>query len=189
MDRGADGLAQRARDPPPGARARDGVGGPGPGATDDGAVVWCLVDVGADGPVGPCRCPAWTAPGGSAGSRWRRSRCGTDRQLRDLAPAVGCRTVAVALMAAEHAGGARWCLETATEYAKVRVQFGRPIGQFQAVKHRLADMAVRVEQMAAVAWDAAVAVDAVWGDGDGGAGALDDGGHGATAAAWPSTAM
>ena len=63
-------------------------------------------------------------------------------------------------MAAEHAGGARWCLETATEYAKVRVQFGRPIGQFQAVKHRLADMAVRVEQMTAVAWDAAVAVGA-----------------------------
>ncbi len=68
------------------------------------------------------------------------------------------RQVAVALMAAEHVGGARWCLETATEYAKVRVQFGRPIGQFQAVKHRLADMAVRVEQMTAVAWDAAVAV-------------------------------
>ncbi len=68
------------------------------------------------------------------------------------------RQVAVALMAAEHVGGARWCLETATDYAKVRVQFGRPIGQFQAVKHRLADMAVRVEQMTAVAWDAAVAV-------------------------------
>ena len=63
------------------------------------------------------------------------------------------------LMAAEHAGGARWCLDTATEYAKVRVQFGRPIGQFQAVKHRLADMAIRVEQMTAVAWDAALAVD------------------------------
>ena len=68
------------------------------------------------------------------------------------------RQVVTALMAAEHAGGARWCLETATNYAKVRVQFGRPIGQFQAVKHRLADMAVRVEQMAAVAWDAAVAL-------------------------------
>ena len=66
--------------------------------------------------------------------------------------------VVLALLASEHVGGARWCLETATAYAKVRVQFGRPIGQFQAVKHRLADMAVRVEQMTAVAWDAAVAV-------------------------------
>ena len=67
------------------------------------------------------------------------------------------RQVAVALSAAERAGGARWCLETASEYAKVRRQFGRPIGQFQAVKHRLADMLVRVEQITAVAWDAALA--------------------------------
>ena len=44
------------------------------------------------------------------------------------------------------AGGRRWCLETASEYAKVRVQFGRPIGQFQAIKHKLADMLVVVEQ-------------------------------------------
>jgi 3-oxochol-4-en-24-oyl-CoA dehydrogenase len=57
----------------------------------------------------------------------------------------------------ESAGIARWCLETASEYAKVRVQFGRPIGQFQAVKHALADMLVAVEQCAAVAWDAAAA--------------------------------
>ena len=86
-------------------------------------------------------------------------RCRSDRQLPSLTTRR-LRQVAVTLMAAEHAGGARWCLETATEYAKVRVQFGRPIGQFQAVKHRLADMAVRVEQMTAVAWDAAVAVPA-----------------------------
>ena len=62
-----------------------------------------------------------------------------------------------ALAAAESAGIARWCLQTASEYAKVRVQFGRPIGQFQAVKHALADMLVAVEQCAAVAWDAAAA--------------------------------
>ena len=79
-------------------------------------------------------------------------------------------------MAAEHAGGARWCLETATDYAKIRVQFGRPIGQFQAVKHRLADMAIRVEQMTAVAWDAAMAISA---------GASDDAGLAAATAAVP----
>ncbi len=89
-----------------------------------------------------------------------------DRQLPALTTRR-LRQVAVALMAAEHVGGARWCLETATEYAKVRVQFGRPIGQFQAVKHRLADMAVRVEQMTAVAWDAAVAVSMEGPDGQG----------------------
>ncbi len=67
------------------------------------------------------------------------------------------RGLTLTLAAAESAGIARWCLETASEYAKVRVQFGRPIGQFQAVKHALADMLVAVEQCAAVAWDAAVA--------------------------------
>ena len=84
-------------------------------------------------------------------------RVGVERQLPELTT-ERVRQVLLALLAAEHAGGARWCLDTATEYAKVRVQFGRPIGQFQAVKHRLADMAIRVEQMTAVAWDAAMAV-------------------------------
>jgi alkylation response protein AidB-like acyl-CoA dehydrogenase len=72
------------------------------------------------------------------------------------------RGLALTLAAAESAGIARWCLETASEYAKVRVQFGRPIGQFQAVKHALADMLVAVEQSAAVAWDAAAA----WSEGE-----------------------
>ena len=67
------------------------------------------------------------------------------------------RGLMLVLAAAESAGIARWCLQTASEYAKVRVQFGRPIGQFQAVKHALADMLVAVEQCAAVAWDAAAA--------------------------------
>ena len=67
------------------------------------------------------------------------------------------RDLALVMAAAEGAGVARWCLDTASEYAKVRVQFGRPIGQFQAIKHALADMLVAVEQCAAVAWDAAAA--------------------------------
>ena len=80
------------------------------------------------------------------------------------------RGLALTLAAAESAGIARWCLHTASEYAKVRVQFGRPIGQFQAVKHALADMLVAVEQSAAVAWDAAAA----WSEDDADSGA-DDG--------------
>ena len=74
-----------------------------------------------------------------------------------MVPDDDVRGLALALAAAESAGIARWCLDTASEYAKVRVQFGRPIGQFQAVKHALADMLVAVEQCAAVAWDAAAA--------------------------------
>jgi 3-oxochol-4-en-24-oyl-CoA dehydrogenase len=69
------------------------------------------------------------------------------------------RRIALVLVAAEAAGGARWCLEVATQHAKDRRQFGRPIGQFQAVKHRLADMLVSVEQVTALAWDAARAAD------------------------------
>jgi alkylation response protein AidB-like acyl-CoA dehydrogenase len=74
-----------------------------------------------------------------------------------LIPDETVRSLALVLSAAESAGLARWCLDTASDYAKVRVQFGRPIGQFQAVKHALADMLVAVEQCAAVAWDAAAA--------------------------------
>jgi alkylation response protein AidB-like acyl-CoA dehydrogenase len=74
------------------------------------------------------------------------------------------RERALALAAAECAGGARWCLETATQYAKDRRQFGRPIGQFQAVKHRLADMLVSVEQVTALAWDVARATDSAGAD-------------------------
>ncbi|MEW1826792.1 acyl-CoA dehydrogenase family protein [Streptomyces sp. NPDC088196] len=52
--------------------------------------------------------------------------------------------VAVAL-AAEQVGGAQACLDAAVAYAKVRVQFGRPIGSFQAIKHKCADLLVQVE--------------------------------------------
>jgi alkylation response protein AidB-like acyl-CoA dehydrogenase len=64
------------------------------------------------------------------------------------------KLLAALLFAAEACGVAGWCLDTATEYAKVRVQFGRPIGQFQAIKHRLADLLLAVEQSRAAVWDA-----------------------------------
>ncbi len=56
---------------------------------------------------------------------------------------------------AEAAGGARAILDMAVEYAKVREQFGRPVGSFQAVKHHLADMLTAAEISAALSWDAA----------------------------------
>jgi alkylation response protein AidB-like acyl-CoA dehydrogenase len=68
------------------------------------------------------------------------------------------RDLAAVLFAAEAIGVAQWCVETAAEYAKVRVQFGRPIGQFQGVKHRCADMLARTELARAAVWDAARAV-------------------------------
>ncbi|AKS36247.1 acyl-CoA dehydrogenase [Mycolicibacterium goodii] len=66
--------------------------------------------------------------------------------------------LAATLLAAEAAGLARWTLNTATEYAKVREQFGKPIGSFQAIKHMCAEMLLRSEQIAVATADAARAV-------------------------------
>ncbi|WP_454792456.1 acyl-CoA dehydrogenase [Mycolicibacterium lutetiense] len=66
--------------------------------------------------------------------------------------------IVAAVLAAEAAGLARWALQTATEYAKVREQFGKPIGSFQAVKHMCAEMLLRSEQISVSAADAARAV-------------------------------
>ncbi len=63
--------------------------------------------------------------------------------------------VARTLAAAEASGGARATLEAALAYAKVREQFGRQIGSFQAIKHHLADMLATSELATGVAWDAA----------------------------------
>jgi alkylation response protein AidB-like acyl-CoA dehydrogenase len=69
------------------------------------------------------------------------------------------RSLVVCLAAAEAWGVARWCLDTAVEYAKVREQFGRQIGSFQAVKHLCAEMLETSESVTAAAWDAAATVD------------------------------
>lgn len=70
------------------------------------------------------------------------------------------RAALATFAAAEAAGVAAWTLRTAAEYSKVRVQFGKPIGSFQAIKQIVADMLCRSEQSAALAWDAARSVGA-----------------------------
>ncbi|MEV5707222.1 acyl-CoA dehydrogenase family protein [Actinoallomurus sp. NPDC052274] len=66
--------------------------------------------------------------------------------------------VAATALSAEQLGGAARCLEMTAEYVKTREQFGRPIGSFQAVKHRLADLYVLVESARSVSYDAARAL-------------------------------
>jgi alkylation response protein AidB-like acyl-CoA dehydrogenase len=58
----------------------------------------------------------------------------------------------VVALAAEQVGGAQKVLDMAVEYAKVRVQFGRPIGSFQAIKHKCADMLLEVESAKSAAY-------------------------------------
>lgn len=65
------------------------------------------------------------------------------------------RDLAAVLLAADACGTAARAVETAAEHARTREQFGRPIGQFQGVKHLCADMLVRLEQARALTWDAA----------------------------------
>ncbi len=60
--------------------------------------------------------------------------------------------LAAVALAAEQVGGAQRVLDMSVEYAKVRVQFGRPIGSFQAIKHKCADMLVEVESAKSAAY-------------------------------------
>jgi alkylation response protein AidB-like acyl-CoA dehydrogenase len=61
----------------------------------------------------------------------------------------------VLALAAEQVGGAQRCLDMAVAYAKVRHQFGRAIGSFQAIKHMCADMLLEVESARSAAYHAA----------------------------------
>lgn len=63
------------------------------------------------------------------------------------------------LLSAEAVGVARRATDTASAYAKIREQFGRPIGQFQAIKHKCAEMIADTERATAAVWDAARALD------------------------------
>jgi len=70
------------------------------------------------------------------------------------------RDLVVTALAAEQVGGAARALEMAVDYAKIREQFGRPIGSFQAIKHKCADMLLRVESGRSAAYYAASVVGA-----------------------------
>ena len=86
------------------------------------------------------RVPAWALMG-EEGDGWR-----------PLGRALDGAAVA---LAAEQVGGAQTCLDLSVAYAKERVQFGRPIGSFQAIKHKCADMMVALESARSASYYAA----------------------------------
>ena len=83
---------------------------------------------------------------------------GDDRLLANLSR-THARALMSTLLSAECIGVARWATDTASAYAKIREQFGRPIGQFQAIKHKCAGMIAETERATAAVWDAARAID------------------------------
>ncbi len=89
-----------------------------------------------------------------------------DRAPADLVHAPGSAgalrafEAMLVLVAADALGGAQYGVDLSVDYAKVREQFGQPIGRFQALKHQLAGMALEVEPARALVWYAAYAHDA-----------------------------
>jgi alkylation response protein AidB-like acyl-CoA dehydrogenase len=75
-------------------------------------------------------------------------------ETADIGTDPGLADIAAILLAAEQIGAATKCLDLTVEYTKDRVQFGRPIGSFQALKHRMADLYVAVQSARAVVNDA-----------------------------------
>ena len=120
-----------------------------------------VVDVGAEGVTVTALEPLDTTR--STGSvALREVTVPADRVLRGAAR--NARTVFRILASAEAVGVSWAALEMAVEYAKVREQFGRTIGTFQAVKHHAANMLVDAEVATAATWDAARAddLDSAW---------------------------
>jgi len=77
-------------------------------------------------------------------------------ETEEIGADPGIADIAAILLAVEQIGAAERCLELTVEYAKSRVQFGRPIGSFQALKHRMADLYVAIAAGRAVVADACV---------------------------------
>ena len=125
------------------------------GAADGGLLLlpadgtWVLVDTNSDGvQVEPLRASDFSGP---------LARVALTSAPATVVKASGERVeqLAATVLAAEAAGVTRWSLDTAVAYAKVREQFGKPIGSFQAVKHLCAEMLCRAEQAEVAAADAA----------------------------------
>ena len=140
-----------------------------------------LVVARAPGTTGADGLAVYEVPAGASGVRRHRlptmdaTRALAEVVLSDVrvpaasrlgaSPSAGWPAIARAIaraqvaLAAEQVGGAQRCLELGVEYAKVRHQFGRPIGSFQAIQHNLAELFVAVESARSAAYYAGWAAD------------------------------
>jgi hypothetical protein len=128
------------------------------GADADGLLLvpaggkWLLVDAAAGGvAVEPLQATDFSRP------LARVELTSASASVLDAADRVA--DLAATVLSAEATGITRWALDTAVAYAKVREQFGKPIGSFQAIKHLCAEMLCRAEQVAVAAADAARAAE------------------------------
>jgi len=121
----------------------------------DGATVWFVLDAGQRAGVSVVSAEPVDLTRDIARVRLTGVRVCADQLLSVDPERVG--DLAAALFAAEAAGVARWCQQTGLAYVKVREQFGRAIGSFQAIKHKCARLFTGTELITAAAWDAAVA--------------------------------
>jgi len=146
-----------------------------------GCVAWTTQTPGRDGRIGPvigaaaadvvilatptavyrveldpgARPPALSAMDGTRNLAWLDIDLARADRLGGAASAQAILDRGAVGFSAEMLGGASRVLEMASQYAKDRIQFGKPIGSFQAVKHRCADMVVDVEGMRSTTWYAA----------------------------------
>ncbi|MGH7212150.1 MAG: acyl-CoA dehydrogenase family protein, partial [Acetobacteraceae bacterium] len=112
-------------------------------AAREGAdLVLALVDLNG---AGVMRAPIETLDPTASQARLRFESVPAEKMARGWAAVAGVLDRAAVLVAFAQVGGASACLEMATAYAKERHAFGRPIGSFQAIKHRLADVYVATE--------------------------------------------
>ena len=122
------------------------------GRADDGTTLWFLLDGNASGVTVNPGPP--TDLSRSVGTLQLEGLVVGEADVLAGLDAERARGIAVGLLAAEAAGIARWCVDNVVAYLKVREQFGRPIGTFQALQHKAAMLYVNAELAAALAWDA-----------------------------------
>lgn len=118
----------------------------------DGGVLWFAAETGADGvTTEPERGTDLTTDVGRI--RFAGHHVAADRRLIGI-DADRARCAGAALTGCAAAGIIRWCVDAVTEHLRTREQFGRPIGTFQALQHRAAELLISSELATAAAWDA-----------------------------------